>query len=583
MANAAASAPLILTENIPLCEGIDEEKNGNLKVQSVESLENLRKRLEGVFSVVIYYQSKQKTFTKQEQEFKSTPYYKGILHMLRIVHREGGPFANWGLVLYTNLKTNDFLQAIFPFSEFPKLCLVLVDWPFYNDSTNSVDTSILRCLRFQVLDLFPNQICLIRDADTLFQRVLDKTLPSNEEVTNQIEAWEAHFVKRWLGMAPSPPMVMGTSITYHKEWHTNTPLALAFPFDVNQSIISRDTFLLKQNVTYGINQSFYFSSISTEPIFGVYAGFVNVTADKSMLADLWRQCVTYLQSRFFMARYPFQHKYKRFISNSFSYKYYGAQVGKDEKCMLFVMCRYYLPAIYFYDINYNAETALGRTMEHFYYLIESTKPIQNRFTARQRGYSNENITMRKLVPFKVPTIETHDGTQSHLLNPESIDVVLDKAVATMNTASFQRSIDLDKTTEVLPLHEFYHRNMRRAMDQYERWLATTDHKAIYETLKQQLKTFSKTNQARFIAPDLNSASDDLFLQSAGIFSLSDEEMFAEKYKINKAEKNAEKARQASAELAAQLAMAPKGGYHRTLKRRIRQIKHTRKHKTFSRR
>ena len=556
----ALPAPSVIIEDVPLCEGISPEKNGTLKVHSVEPLESLRDRLEGVFSVVLYYVSKQTTYKKQLDEFKKTVYYKGVLHMLRFIHREGGPFKDWGFVLYTDSGTIQFLQSVFPFSQFPKLCLILVDWPFYSNSAGFVDTSILRCLRFQVIDLFPRQICLIRDADTLFQRVLEKTAASDETVTTAIEAWEAHFVRRWRSMESSPPLIIGTSIMYKKEWHVNTPLALAFPFDIDSRFIPYGIFLRQNQVVYGANYQ--------DSIFGVLAGFINIAADKSTLGGLWQRCVEYLQTRFFMARFPYKYKYKRFISNSFSHKYYGAQVGKDEKCILFVMCRYYLPSIYFFDIHYSAETGLGRTIEGFTYVVE------NRTIRKPNG-------TRGLQLQEVPTIEIAPGVVSHLLNPASIDIVFDVARATLRTHDFMH-IDYYSSEIDLPLHEVYHRKMRSAMDQYEKWLAETSHAEIYETLKTQLKDYARSPQAKVVVQDLNTAGDDLFLQSAGIYSPPDEIEFAEKYKTNKAVKNAEKAKQASNELAAAIAAAPggvpgaevnpKGGFRRTLKMRIRQKK-----------
>jgi hypothetical protein len=560
------AAPLILQQDIPLCEGIPPEKNGVLEVYSIEPLESLRARLEGVFSVVLYYSSKQTAYKKQLEDFKKTPYYKGVLHMLRIVHREGGPFRNWGFVLYTDAGTINFLQSVFPFSQFPKLCLILVNWPFYSNSAGFIDTSILRCLRFQVMDLFPNQICLIRDADTLFQRVLSKTVSSDENVTNAIEAWEAHFVQRWRSLGPSPPLIIGTSILYKKEWHVNTPLALAFPLDVGSKFIPYGTFLKQEDVMYGAEYG--------SKLFGVLAGFVNVAADKSTLQGIWPRCVEYLQTRFFMARFPYKYKYKRYISNSFSYKYYGAQVGKDEKCILFVMCRYYLPSIYFYDIHYSAETGLGRTMEYFTYLVEGTRNSKSSWNTKRRGYSNDNTVTRELELETVPLIEITPSpkVESHLLNPASIDMVFDRAMATPYTHDFMGGIPLLKTEPVYPLHMFYHQKMAEAMAAYEQWLVTTDHRAIYETLKQQLKQFATSPDAQGVAKDINTTTDDLFLQSAGIYSVSEETFFSEKYKANKVIKNEETARKASAELAAQLAaapggvpeaeVAPKGGYHR---------------------
>jgi hypothetical protein len=540
-----APVPFVIIEDLPLCEGIPPEKNGILKVHSIEPLGSLRDRLEGVFSIVQYYSAKGKTAAERDASYSKSVYYKGVLHMLRLVHHEAGPFRNWGLVLYTDYTTLRILQRVFPFSIYPKLCIVMVNWPFYAMSNGSIDTSVLRCLRFQVVDLFPRQICLIRDADTLFQRVLILTTASDENVTNAIEVWEAHFLSRWRGMVASPPLVIGTSILYKKEWHVNTPLSLAFPFNVEstrQTRIPRETFLEQNKVVFGAE----FDST----IFGVLAGFVNVASDKSTLGGLWQRCVEYLQTRFFMARFPYQYGYKRYISNTFSSKYYGATVGKDEKCILFVMCRYYLPSIYFFDIHYSAENSLGRTEERFTYLVEGTKNIKYAWKPKNRGYTNENTVIRELALYGVPTIEVTPGVVSHLLNPASIDTVLDIAKASAWTRNFMSSSELHKTGIVMPLHELYHLKMRSAIDLYENWLAETPHSELYETLKKQLKNYVSSQEAVGKKYDFNTTGDDLFLQNAGIYSLSEETEFAEKYKANKALKNAENAAEKAAEKAA---------------------------------
>jgi hypothetical protein len=480
-----------------------------------------------------------KSNTELLNKFRSSVYYKGVLHMLRMIHREESRFSNWGFVLYTNADTKNLLQDVFPFSQFPKLCLVVVDWPFYALSNGSVDTSILRCLRFQSMELFPMQLCLIRDADTLFQRVLNETSSSDENVTNAIETWEAHFLERWLGLRPSPPLVIGTSIMYKKEWHVNTPLAIALP--TNRIAYGR---LLEQSkVVFGADYE--------NPIFGVFAGFVNVAADKSSLDGLWQRCVEYLQTRFFMTRFSYKYKYKRYISNTFSIKYYGATVGKDEKCILFAMCRYYLPSIYFYDIHYSAETGLGQTMEYFTYLVEKTKNIIFANKPKKRGYTNENTVVRYLVRQLIPAIEVTKRTvkntngttaeipvKSHLLNPESIDFVFDSAKAVSYTTDFMHGTNISKTEEVLSLHELYHRKMEAAMAVYETWLTTTPHAELLATVKQQLKEFVSSQQAQGVPFNFDTTAEDLFLQNAGIYSASEELEFAEKYKADKAAKNA---------------------------------------------
>ncbi len=495
MANAAGGegpGPGVYTTTLPICVGIPDDKNGTLTLRTAEPYESLQDRLEGVFSVVLYVQTK--------AQFLKSLYYKGIYHMLKILHVYKKRFNNWGLVLYTNRYTRRVLEEVFPLSKFPRLILVEVDWPMYTDSNGNVECSILRCLRFQVVDLFTDQLCLVRDADTLFPRLLKGTDPEDYQVTAAIAVWEDHFINRWqTQIEESPLLVIGTHYleilgeTYLQNWHRNTPLALALPLEVidSPSIILKS----RRDVSFG-------GRGGGTSLIGVFAGFVNFRNTRGAFHALWKLCVEYLQERFFMVRIPMRDPKwggYRVISDYYSNEYYGATVGKDEKCILFVISRYYLDTIYYFDLHYFTENT-PETQEHPDYVLE--------VYVLEKGPGNKDYGYKWLesLSFKDSLGKTY--AYSLLLNPESIDVVLDQSVVV-----FEKSTN----SEMAYRHyDYFKQMMKAAMAHYEHWLSSINPEEIKAEIGAQLRAFLETSPE--YQKLLEGELDNGFLKKAQIFT-----------------------------------------------------------------
>ncbi|NBP59440.1 hypothetical protein EBU71_23360, partial [bacterium] len=263
--------------------------------------------------------------------------------------KRGGRFANWSVVVYTDKASIEVLQTAFPFETYPMLVLCIVDWPAFTDSNGLPSPEMLRCLRFQSAELFPTQICCIRDADTVFQSTLFACYSKPEEITEfskALEQWEATFVDTWLGTELiQRPIVIGSDIAYSKDWHSNFPAPVPWRTPPFYSAFHRISMFNTANSIKDVIRS---------PL-GMFAGFVNFASDKSSFPDLWTQCVRYLGERYTMVRGGFENEYKRIISNKHSQGISGGIVGKDEKILIFVIARLYFDRCFFFPIQYNAE------------------------------------------------------------------------------------------------------------------------------------------------------------------------------------------------------------------------------------
>lgn len=526
MANAAAAEePRTLTHIVPLCPGIPKERNGTLTLHTIEPYESLRGRLEGVFSVVLYYADTRAKFMK-------TVYYKGIYHILQILHVYKKRFDRWGLVLYTDKRTRPLLQAVFPFSKFPRLILVEVEWPMYTNSNGNVDGSILRCLRFQVVDLFTDQLCLVRDADTLFPRLLKDTQADDMNITKAIGTWEEHFLNRWQKqIEESPMLVIGTHYleilqgTYVQNWHRNTPLAFALPFSPDYSVDLKRT----SDVSFG-------GPHSDTTIIGVFAGFVNFRNTAGAFHALWRLCVEYLQDRFFMVRIPKRDPQwggALVISDYYSERYYGATVGKDEKCILFVMSRYYQDTIYYFDLHYFTENS-PETEEHPIYILE-------------KGPGNADYGYKSIPSITFINPEGSKYAYSLLLNPEAIDLVLDQAVIVLNRYS--------NTPMAYRYHDYFKQNMKAAMAYYEHWLTTINPEEIKAEIGAQLMGIieKSPNRLQLLEGELENG----FLKKAHIYTTPEleKQILQEAVNLKKANKAALERATAEEQAAAEAARA----------------------------
>ncbi len=527
-------------ERRPLGIGLAPEIQGTITVLSTTPYERLVQTKGGTFVFVLYYRAK-------DFNFKNSMYYKGILSYLQIVQSHPR-FSNWFVTVYTDTVTLGILQEAFRFSEFPNLVLCVVDWPYYTDSDGLPEASVFRTLRFQCVELFPSQICCIRDADTLFQRVL-RYCDDMTSFSSALGAWESHFVESWLhGDVLSKPIVLGTEISYGQQWHTNLPLKLA----LRAELYFNYSFTLS-----GQKQQYAY----TAP-YGIFAGFVNFSANKRPYAALWTQCVEYLVARYSMVRSRFENQYRRQISNRRIKGLTGAIEGKDERLMLFVVVPLYLKQCFFFTIQYLSENST-ESYSSFpsVYVVESL---------------NDSTT---IVKKDIPTIKVC-GFSTALLNPYYIDCILHEAVvgpfwkpdleplpialdSNSNSNTNTNAVrELAFKNESMRLHDYFARDFGFFVVAYASWLSRFDSAKLTEYLQSRLQNTVKAIQGKYKqnikevfgwhhnetsnimlntvfsqipAQNLESieALENLFLQNAGLYSPEEEAAFQVRYEEEK--------------------------------------------------
>lgn len=562
----------------PLAAGIGGVLSGTLTVVSALPLEEHQATKEGVFSFVLYYHKKDVDFTK-------SLYYRGIYSYLQCVKR-GGRFSNWSVVVYTDKASVDILITTFPFEEYPMLVICVVDWPAFTDSKGLPNPEMLRTVRFQCVELFPRQICCIRDADTIFQGILGNCYAGLDQLTEfsvALEAWEQTFVDTWITTPLiQKPIVIGSDLDYRKIWHSNFPAPVPWRVEVDPTTHTRNN-----------------DTIRILSPFGMYAGFVNFSADKSTFQDLWTLCVQYLGERYTMVRGSFVNGYQRIISNKHSQAVVsGGIVGKDEKLLLFVIARLYFADCFFFPIQYNSENYApgGRGYPPGGYIQ----------TPNSKPNNDSNI---RPTYYEIPRIKVCGGS-SGLLNPEFIVFMIrdardsKKTITTPNPllirdemAEFYKKYESWKSRIDIPTFLTKMKNLEKTQysmlknpRSYGFYSIGTNYENFYnqklnspKKLQTLFETIPQANINRFAASE---DLDEMFLQQVGLYNPEEEAEFqrqinAERQIIIDAQKEREKERlvRRAEERAREFARDPyrfRGGVHRKTRKHRRFTKKTRK-------
>ena len=528
--------------SVPLGGELPPDINGTIQVISTKPLEALQAELEGIFSFVLY-------FRNNPDYFSTSLYYAGILSYLQAV-QQNPRFARWSVVIYTDTLTLPILQTAFPSSEFPQLVLCVVDWPVYTDSDGLPERNVFRCLRYQCAELFRNQICCIRDADTLFQRVITNCKEKSEtlvEFSHSLGTWEQTFIDTWLGTdLIRKPIVIGSDTNYWKPWHSNFPQNIPLRYPIRSS-------------RYMGTNAYVIDAPN-----GVFAGFINFAADKSTFSDLWTRSVQYLLSRYSIVRGGFENNYERIISNKHAHRFSGHVVGKDEKIILFVFIRYYIDQCFFFTIQYNNENSEdshgnkpgGFVAEPF---VKDEK--YNYYPNSISVYGTESTIQYKVIP-PIRVCNTLSG----MLNPYYIEFILTvaKTSNSLNTdyipgLSSKNTSMYKKYT--ISLHDDLEDVFRKFKGTYESWLTNLDLSNLKPYIQQaskyglqtaintytqyhnrNLNKYHRLNETspnyiqhlfKKLRPEdadrlLESTDvDDLFLKPAGPYTKEEEARFAE--------------------------------------------------------
>ncbi len=121
----------------------------------------------GYFSTTLYYHS-DKPFTK-------TDYYFGIkIYTLLINEHPYFQDNDVGFIIYTDGASYPLLAE--HFGLIPKVIIAEVSWPRFMLRKNTIEGTILRCMRYHAKVIFPAAWIAIRDADTLFAYEINNAL-----------------------------------------------------------------------------------------------------------------------------------------------------------------------------------------------------------------------------------------------------------------------------------------------------------------------------------------------------------------------------------------------------------------------
>jgi hypothetical protein len=347
----------VYTKEVVLCNTLEDKKdNGIIRLHAGTPFPILENLIDGYFSFVLYQEGADdpNNFIKSMNK----PLIFGIDFYINMLHTETmeDRLNRWGMIVYTDIHAYEYLRKLFPFELYPKLIIAVVIWPLYSHKDGRVDYSILRCLRFQAMELFPTKPICARDSDTIFHvttAYYEKHKKHKDEIISLLRKWELAFLEAWIASYtpeeleeynrnPRPEgkidkkVVLGSSNQYRTEWHVDVP----YPIPFGDGMVEK----------YKLAK--FFKREEYPPMFvgwGLYAGFVNIGADKSGIEDIWKICVKYLVERYTMIKDKHGHSH---ASDMYSHKILGSVHGKDEKLLMFAVLPYTLQNTYIMYIEY---------------------------------------------------------------------------------------------------------------------------------------------------------------------------------------------------------------------------------------
>ena len=325
------------TRTIPLCSRFPADGSIHLKYN------NPYEPYIGLFSFAIY-------FDRSLDEFKQSPYFIGLLLYAEFIHKLDF-FNNVGMILYTDADTYTIVGQLF--GSYEKVIFAITDWPAFNIGT-TVERTILRCMRLQAMDAFPEKWICGRDADTMFPHELfmtnelyskgykgtDSKGVVQEEyrmfLMNEIGKWENQFLNTWL-LDIKHPICLAVNVGYFANWHTNS--VLRWP-------AKKPSELFKRLVDHKLADLYFIAPL------GIFAGFTNFSQERP--SDLWYLCYDYIIRRYSLITHIFPGNIAYpIISDDDSIMGMGqSAIGKDERILIFGILPKYVELVYFFWFDY---------------------------------------------------------------------------------------------------------------------------------------------------------------------------------------------------------------------------------------
>jgi hypothetical protein len=317
---------------VPLCATFPEEGTVQLKYNTEYN------DYTGLFSFTIYI----------NQWFLESKYFIGLLLYAELVHTLPY-FENVGIILYTDQRSYPELYTYF--GNYKKIIFAIPNWPTFN-LESGVEPTVLRCMRYQALEIFPTQWICIRDADTLFVDKIEDIVQLYENgfegttesgtiikdclkfLTDRIGEWEQTFISKWIEESKKS-LCIGVDFQYMKIWHRNSIVYWPVIQKNNAASFPRKR---KYNETTG-------KSLDFIPPLGILAGFTNFLNDRPN--DIWLRCFDYITARYSLL--TIDHE-KHISNNDYATGRSYEKIGKDERMLLYGVLPRYLDKIYFFTV-----------------------------------------------------------------------------------------------------------------------------------------------------------------------------------------------------------------------------------------
>lgn len=374
----------------------DKVSAGSIEYNSNSPLEGMK----GAFVTTYYFRDADCTtcndFKGQDSPWVKTDVYKvGLLRYLEVTTQPD--FEGWKLIIYLDqhslenpvFKTNtDSERAIKHKKEWdeiashPNAVFAVVNWPEYavgsKGDGKTIDNAILRALRFKAFHDFPDSPIFLRDADTLFENLINgkKETTTLADFTVALAKWEKTLwdaLKR-LFSEPNPYRILiASQPNYYRQWH------------VHPKTGRRTT--------------------------GCYAAITSSLGNLPEFKDgtLWKACLTYLRENMQIIQ-----EGPNLVPSNLSKPTY---IGKDEQLLSFVLIPKILDKIYFYYFEY-IKIEGGPVKD-----IPETPFAKMLLAEGITTYPSPYIQSRNNNAPK-ETKEANEVTETTILNPKSIEYAL---------------------------------------------------------------------------------------------------------------------------------------------------------------
>lgn len=204
-----------------LCKGIPSEYNGTIQFLGENPTGEGWKN---IFSTIFYW--------KEGGDFSATVYYWGLSAYIEMVHNDLNS-STMGMIIYTDPHTLPNLMSKFPLESFPNLIYAVPIWPYFSTEDGSIQSNVLRTLRYQAVEHFPHANVHMRDADSIFVAKIMEG--KSEDVFYQlVEDWETAYIESFLPrvVERGQQIVLGASTGYSAFYHRNMPYPVHFSFPV---------------------------------------------------------------------------------------------------------------------------------------------------------------------------------------------------------------------------------------------------------------------------------------------------------------------------------------------------------------